>query len=377
MNAGARRALRVFVWTLATLAVVVLFVRAFVGDVYYVDSSSMEPVIHGAAEGGEYVFVRYDDDPRHQRFDLAIIARPQDREPLVKRIGGLPGETVRSAARSAHRQRALDRRAAAAAGRAVRQRATILLRTHAHQRALSHKARPGGSTHARCAGRRRAGTGACSTTRARPRARSEGRRRSSSKCARGTLKRLVLRLTEEGDLFEPSCPRPPAAAQLGRRPVGAKSELLGQVELSFATGVWHRLRLSNLDNRLEVDCDQRRAALRVTYDANLPLKNMPDAGYRHMLPRVAFGGGGLAADFRRIRVARDLHYTELGRHATQGSETLAPDEVFVLGDNSAESVDSREWGPVKLAHVIGRPVWVVWPPSRWRRLAAGEEISAP
>ena len=38
-------------------------------------------------------------------------------------------------------------------------------------------------------------------------------------------------------------------------------------------------------------------------------------------------------------------------------KTLGPDEYFVLGDNRAESLDSRVFGPVPRDHIVGR-VWV-------------------
>jgi signal peptidase I len=39
--------------------------------------------------------------------------------------------------------------------------------------------------------------------------------------------------------------------------------------------------------------------------------------------------------------------------------------MFVLGDNRANSEDSREFGAVSTQRVIGRAVARVWPPSRW------------
>lgn len=39
---------------------------------------------------------------------------------------------------------------------------------------------------------------------------------------------------------------------------------------------------------------------------------------------------------------------------------------FVLGDNSAQSLDSRYWGPVPAPCVLGRITRVVWPPAHWK-----------
>lgn len=40
--------------------------------------------------------------------------------------------------------------------------------------------------------------------------------------------------------------------------------------------------------------------------------------------------------------------------------------LFVLGDNSAQSSDSRNWGFVPRRDVIGRAVLIWWPPKRFR-----------
>jgi signal peptidase I len=43
---------------------------------------------------------------------------------------------------------------------------------------------------------------------------------------------------------------------------------------------------------------------------------------------------------------------------------LAPDEYFVLGDNFANSLDSRYYGPIKGGHFVGRVIGIYWPPER-------------
>lgn len=40
---------------------------------------------------------------------------------------------------------------------------------------------------------------------------------------------------------------------------------------------------------------------------------------------------------------------------------VPPDSVYVLGDNPAESDDSRAFGPIPRASIVGKAMFVVWP----------------
>jgi signal peptidase I len=46
--------------------------------------------------------------------------------------------------------------------------------------------------------------------------------------------------------------------------------------------------------------------------------------------------------------------------------TVPPYSYFALGDNSANSLDSRYWGFVPAENVVGRGLFVYWPfTSHW------------
>jgi signal peptidase I len=51
-----------------------------------------------------------------------------------------------------------------------------------------------------------------------------------------------------------------------------------------------------------------------------------------------------------------------------GPVKVRPGTIFVMGDNRANSDDSRDFGAVPTDRIIGRAVARVWPPSRWGTL---------
>lgn len=64
--------------------------------------------------------------------------------------------------------------------------------------------------------------------------------------------------------------------------------------------------------------------------------------------------------------------------AYESTWEVPSDSLFVLGDNRNNSSDSHNWGPVPLDYVVGKAVFVYWPPTRWGMLEEpSTAIAAP
>jgi len=94
---------------------------------------------------------------------------------------------------------------------------------------------------------------------------------------------------------------------------------------------------------------------------------------------IAFGGetveiknGSVYIGGKRIEepegIVRNYYYNRndwpYGREAQQF--TVPDNQFFALGDNSAQSSDSRNWGFVPKSYLKGRAIMIYWPPSRVR-----------
>ncbi len=391
------RAVRLL-WILAAAALALLLFKVFVADVYRINSGSMRPTLFGgSAHSGsdafsEWVLVLYDRAPKLERFDLAVHEPREGDDAVVKRVVGLPGETI-----------SLSQGDLLVEGKRlgpqVARPAPIPVFDDRFQdlEEFFHYERGEGLW------RREAGVWALNGANIAA-GKSEGMMffhpglkdgylDQDGKRITGLLEvndavlecefaldeanaaaRLRFQLVEHEDTFELRILAKESgeevelvrrnASSLQRSDPLEREIVIASLRLRLERGRFYELRFSNVDNIVTAELPELGACLRTRYDENEP-GAVPNG---HRGPRAAFGGEGLQARFRSIRILRDLYYTRSGTFGTDAPIALGPDEIFMLGDNSAWSQDSRHYGPVHVSEVAGRPVAVVWPPARMRWL---------
>jgi len=78
---------------------------------------------------------------------------------------------------------------------------------------------------------------------------------------------------------------------------------------------------------------------------------------------LASSGGNI--EIKNLKIIHDFHYLELGNFGSWSPIRLQQNQYFVLGDNSRDSQDSRHFGPIQGSSIIGRPLMVAAPWSRF------------
>ena len=76
-----------------------------------------------------------------------------------------------------------------------------------------------------------------------------------------------------------------------------------------------------------------------------------------MLPHLVPGRIVLACRFRRLKSGDVVILLHDGLEKIKRVSSVDQDKVYVLGDNSAASTDSRQFGWVERQYVIGRVLW--------------------
>jgi type IV secretory pathway protease TraF len=339
--------LKSLAWGLALLLTAFVAVRAFVGDLFTVGSSSMVPTLLP----GQRVAVLFDTS-LPERGEVVVV-RAAEADPLVKRVVGLPGEelSITSAGDLLVDRERLDRSAAELPLVPIFDLArwgwSSLWSTTLPEAGAGVWTLPEGLTletvleltdgHLDPAGSWVPGeevVGDLELT-------VEGLELDPAATLGITLREggehARLEASAEG-LVLWRLTRLPGSGQAG--PV-LRTEL-GRVDEPCAPGA--RVSLANLDDTLLVRVNGV-LVLRAEFGAASP----GGSG-----PRAVLDCAGGDARLSGLLLARDLHYTRRGSFAVDSPVRLGPGEVFLLGDASRRSADSREFGPVPLSELVGR-----------------------
>ncbi|MBU0754677.1 MAG: hypothetical protein KJ645_06025 [Planctomycetes bacterium] len=124
----------------------------------------------------------------------------------------------------------------------------------------------------------------------------------------------------------------------------------------------YSLLFMNIDNQVFLLLDDRLLA-EFAYEKNTYLHNNAP----NNLP--LFGVKGACVNFTGIEVDRDLYYTaDRGTFAVKTPYTVPEGYYFFLGDYSAQSEDSRSFGPIPEGDLVGQPFLIYAPWDRIRFL---------
>lgn len=116
-------------------------------------------------------------------------------------------------------------------------------------------------------------------------------------------------------------------------------------------------------HHLAFACIDRRAVLAVDNKVLLWL-DLPPAPRRGAVSRpLQIGVRGVSLRLRHLRLFTDVYYYHDGIHASEQPTHLGADEFFLLGDNSANSTDSRHWSQpgVPRSALVGKPFLIHHP----------------
>ena len=95
------------------------------------------------------------------------------------------------------------------------------------------------------------------------------------------------------------------------------------------------------------------------------------AGTSEMLIKrvVAIAGDKLYIGNGEVIVNDQISYRNSGKSPAEPTTELVPDNnLFVMGDNESHSYDSRTFGPVPMNKVVGKALFIFWPPGDLRKL---------
>jgi signal peptidase I len=115
---------------------------------------------------------------------------------------------------------------------------------------------------------------------------------------------------------------------------------------------------------LEYSFVDRRVILAIDNKQVIPNADLPHAAHPGEVRQpVRLRARGCCLTIRNFMLYRDIYYTQFGEHGTRHPAVLGPNDYFVLGDNSGNSQDSRKWPNPGVPEMdfIGKPFLIHQP----------------
>lgn len=177
----------------------------------------------------------------------------------------------------------------------------------------------------------------------------------------------------------PSAPPEWGAAASGNRPVSTL-RLLGELLQTLLIAGFLFVVVNQTTARIRVDGNSMEPSLhdgdlvvvnRLAYRVGTPSRGdiivfyFPyDPHKRYIKRLIGLPGDRVSVEAGQLFVnGQALHEPYVAGEASRdGQWVVGPSEVFVLGDNRANSSDSSDWGTVPMTEVIGKAFLVYWPP---------------
>ncbi|MFH1024971.1 MAG: signal peptidase I [Planctomycetota bacterium] len=173
---------------------------------------------------------------------------------------------------------------------------------------------------------------------------------------------LEIRLGADDRLYRARIPVAPEGASDLVTSLLNREETVKQASFTLAVGRNHRVAFSDEDAMVRLRVDDR-----VIFEHSVE-KEFDSRPVSRSL--AGFSTENLAARFQGIRLARDIYHAELAleNYMGRGKDTLVVPEghYVMLGDNSRTSSDSRVWGFVPRRFILGKAFCVFFPFPRVR-----------
>jgi len=154
--------------------------------------------------------------------------------------------------------------------------------------------------------------------------------------------------------------------------LAVNNQVVARAEAQLMPGHAHRFTFQHVDGTLALFLDGKLVVQYVPEPQSIP----PEIPEEQRASGVRLAVRDTAAEFRGVQLYRDTYYTIISApHGLNGpgygmqSEVRIPDDAyFMLGDNSANSHDSRAWGCVPAANILGKAFIIWWPPGELKAL---------